>query len=1256
MEWVLRSPQLHSTFSNLGFLHSDGYHVNEHCNAALETILHNILTEDKYLCTYRRSISFGQNIKKDLIPLLINAKEDKTIELVIKILVNLTIPIECLLSMDAISKTGFGRHTIFEVNNLLATTKLALTDHRATKVIIEFLKKNSNLEQKSKLSSEQCVNISNTLLFLRNILYIPEHVSELSLAYNGSQHSVQNQLLWNLFSQNFDIVLIKLMCMPDATNWAVTMVQLIALLYKDQHVTTLHKLLNLWLDASISESSEDNESNTSPQDRGSKNSSPNLTSNPTSDSSDAGGSGKSNDEANFLNNDWDASSRNNMNRSQPFQFPRSADNHVYNNSGDSGDGCDGGDASDGVDNLKDTIKSDTPVSASDSNENDSENYKQRKSEKKVVISGNSDYGYVTQIENQESISTSSNEDELPTKKPLHQKPHTNKQRINNKVRSTLTLQERKRKKIVKKGRINITTLQGHNSLTDDDISNVLKDFTINFLLKGYNSLVKTLHKEILTNAQLEIDTSHFFWLVTYFLKFATQIELDLDHVCSVLSFEIISYLTAEGVNLCEQFEIARKLDGNDLKPNVRRLHLVVTAIREFVQTIELYKKSPHTCDDDQDKLVSLQMKMCETDELRSLLVLLLRNYNPKYHPKQYLQDLIVTNHILLMFLDNGMKMPDYKGSASMPDHIKQFATPEIMSQYGILLEDYECNGEFVNDCIFTMMHHVGGELGCVKTLVQPKILKTFTSICQAEFEICDDWSDLIEYVINTFIKKPQSLQCIGTIRLESEKFDVDQSKEAGKDVGVKRKSTTSSVTNANERWTENEISSLSWNYIQCNTTSDVIGEVLKLFKEDGIIKKRDSVIKELFKQSIISKEEFEKLLKSEMDRNSKAFEINKEMRDDEIGKLCEQLAQDGKSKFLNWVQTVLLDTCYAKIYFEKKAQMDIDFTNKDKDMDNTKDPIASSVSYHSLVLKQSVPLVPWNCEQASICKDLKFLQLLHKLGFHMPVDSGKVFIRIPHFWTPDFIFDVASKISPIEKSKLKFSVSEAMESSVKNSNQRKSLALPSITKDTIMTTRLDNFYQVNKQQQFGALVNFTPMPGSSFSLNEDEFQKPNWLEIVQKSQEYKISFDVGSIVKEEMVEVKVTEVKGRSDQEVREERGRVRGQEAGAEAGAEAEEASCMPDAALAIPAATSATSATTTTSTKPDVKYNLHLMESEYHNSVCETASVASDLTRMYVSDEDEKPEPMRAPALPVKALCDESSDTPTVEKRPRVTFFPSF
>lgn len=75
--------------------------------------------------------------------------------------------------------------------------------------------------------------------------------------------------------------------------------------------------------------------------------------------------------------------------------------------------------------------------------------------KRKIISENSDCGYGTQIENQESISTSSNEDELPSKKPVHQKPHNPKQRANTKVRSGITMQDRKRKKIVKRGKSNM---------------------------------------------------------------------------------------------------------------------------------------------------------------------------------------------------------------------------------------------------------------------------------------------------------------------------------------------------------------------------------------------------------------------------------------------------------------------------------------------------------------------------------------------------------------------------------------------------------------------------------------------------------------------------------------------------------------------------------------------------------------------------------------------------------------------------------
>lgn len=66
-----------------------------------------------------------------------------------------------------------------------------------------------------------------------------------------------------------------------------------------------------------------------------------------------------------------------------------------------------------------------------------------------------DCSYGTQVENQENISTSSNEDEF---KPVHQKPPLNKkQRYNaeNNPRKPVTLQEKKeirRKKLVKRSR------------------------------------------------------------------------------------------------------------------------------------------------------------------------------------------------------------------------------------------------------------------------------------------------------------------------------------------------------------------------------------------------------------------------------------------------------------------------------------------------------------------------------------------------------------------------------------------------------------------------------------------------------------------------------------------------------------------------------------------------------------------------------------------------------------------------------------
>lgn len=154
------------------------------------------------------------------------------------------------------------------------------------------------------------------------------------------------------------------------------------------------------------------------------------------------------------------------------------------------------------------------------------------------------------------------------------------------------------------------------------------------------------------------------------------------------------------------------------------------------------------------------------------------------------------------------------------------------------------------------------------------------------------------------------------------------------------------------RWTEDELSSL-----QCNTFPDVAGEIVKLFKGEGINKSRQSVVRELFKLNLINKEERETLSKSECDTNKNTL-VSKEVRDDEIGKLCDQLKQDGKSKALDWVQKVLLETCFAKIQLEKRSRNIKRATESKKEVKllnfelfkekSNELPVISPVSYHSL--------------------------------------------------------------------------------------------------------------------------------------------------------------------------------------------------------------------------------------------------------------------------------------------------------------------
>ena len=53
---------------------------------------------------------------------------------------------------------------------------------------------------------------------------------------------------------------------------------------------------------------------------------------------------------------------------------------------------------------------------------------------------------------------------------------------------------------------------------------------------------------------------------------------------------------------------------------------------------------------------------------------------------------------------------------------------EVMRQYGYILEHFRTNSQLTNDAIFTMMHHVSGDLAGPESLFVPQILATFSDL------------------------------------------------------------------------------------------------------------------------------------------------------------------------------------------------------------------------------------------------------------------------------------------------------------------------------------------------------------------------------------------------------------------------------------------------------------------------------------------------------------------------------------------------
>ena len=139
----------------------------------------------------------------------------------------------------------------------------------------------------------------------------------------------------------------------------------------------------------------------------------------------------------------------------------------------------------------------------------------------------------------------------------------------------------------------------------------------------------------------------------------------------------------------------------------------------------------------------------------------MRRYNPNIQSREYLHDIITANHALLVNLEWASKLSSC--SFDLRQHLIEFCSQTIISQYGIALEDFKTNSQFVNDCIFTILHHVGTDLGRADLLCQPVILRSLSNIWKEQFNV-NLLNFLLKFrLIYMFKLLPCSCATIGTI-------------------------------------------------------------------------------------------------------------------------------------------------------------------------------------------------------------------------------------------------------------------------------------------------------------------------------------------------------------------------------------------------------------------------------------------------------------------------------------------------------------
>ena len=227
------------------------------------------------------------------------------------------------------------------------------------------------------------------------------------------------------------------------------------------------------------------------------------------------------------------------------------------------------------------------------------------------------------------------------------------------------------------------------------------------------------------------------------------------------------------------------------------------------------------------------------------------------------------------------------------------------------------------------MHHVAGDLMAPECLFQPLILKTFSLILESDLDIKECWEDLMEYIMNRFVRAAQKSPAACIRKMFHEEVRPKLETMDNKSHVFRERSESTCTIPIDLSKPRSNCDRLYWLYLQFEQTADPIGFIIDALTDELHQKiERKDVLQQLLTKDIINENEYKHLALTQLENCEKKVELTKcsqeepsstiikaPQEDDyqtEINHLVKRLTRLGFKQQICWIQELILNVSIIK--------------------------------------------------------------------------------------------------------------------------------------------------------------------------------------------------------------------------------------------------------------------------------------------------------------------------------------------------------